>query len=89
MRAAYGKGYCDALTEDIRASLCDEHGYRIPGAGARPSPPASASSSRLRRYHGVARSARVPVRLVLALSVAAVLAVFLLYVSVAGGATPS
>ena len=30
MRAAYGKGYCDALTEDIPGSLCEEHGYRIP-----------------------------------------------------------
>jgi hypothetical protein len=31
MRAAYGKGYCDALTEDEPGSLCAEHGYRIPG----------------------------------------------------------
>ena len=31
MRAAYGKGYCDALTEDQPGSLCEEHGYRIPG----------------------------------------------------------
>ena len=30
MRAAYGKGYCDALTEDDPGSLCVEHGYRIP-----------------------------------------------------------
>ena len=30
MRAAYGKGYCDALTEDSPGSLCHEHGYRIP-----------------------------------------------------------
>ena len=30
MRAAYGKGYCDALTEDSPGSLCEEHGYRIP-----------------------------------------------------------
>jgi len=30
MRAAYGKGYCDALTEDIPGTLCEEHGYRIP-----------------------------------------------------------
>jgi hypothetical protein len=30
MRAAYGKGYCDALTEDHPGSLCHEHGYRIP-----------------------------------------------------------
>jgi len=30
MRAAYGKGYCDALTEDLPGSLCREHGYKIP-----------------------------------------------------------
>ena len=30
MRAAYGKGYCDALTEDSPGSLCHDHGYRIP-----------------------------------------------------------
>ena len=30
MRAAYGKGYCDALTEDVPGSLCTDHGYRIP-----------------------------------------------------------
>jgi hypothetical protein len=30
LRAAYGKGYCDALTEDAPGSLCHEHGYRIP-----------------------------------------------------------
>ena len=30
MRAAYGKGYCDALTEDTPGALCVEHGYRLP-----------------------------------------------------------
>jgi len=30
MRAAYGKGYCDALTEEAPGSLCVEHGYRVP-----------------------------------------------------------
>jgi len=30
MRAAYGKGYCDALTEATPGSLCAEHGYRVP-----------------------------------------------------------
>ena len=30
MRAAYGKGYCDALTEELPGALCEEHGYRIP-----------------------------------------------------------
>ncbi len=31
MRAAYGKGYCDSLTEDSPGSLCEDHGYRVPG----------------------------------------------------------
>jgi len=30
MRASYGKGYCDALTEESPGSLCLEHGYSIP-----------------------------------------------------------
>ena len=30
LRAAYGKGYCEALTEETPGSLCAEHGYRIP-----------------------------------------------------------
>ena len=30
MRAAYGKGYCDALTEDSPGALCAEHGYKVP-----------------------------------------------------------
>ena len=30
MRAAYGKDYCDALTEDAPGSLCRDHGYKIP-----------------------------------------------------------
>jgi hypothetical protein len=30
IRAAYGKGYCDALTEDSPGELCAEHGYRVP-----------------------------------------------------------
>ena len=30
MRAAYGKGYCDAFTEDLPGSLCQDHGYEIP-----------------------------------------------------------
>jgi hypothetical protein len=30
MRAAYGKGSCDALTEDLPGSLCADHGYRVP-----------------------------------------------------------
>jgi len=34
MRAAYGKGYCDALTEESPGSLCADHGYRVPGRKA-------------------------------------------------------
>jgi hypothetical protein len=30
MRAAYGKGYCDALTEADPGSLCRDHGYVVP-----------------------------------------------------------
>jgi hypothetical protein len=30
MRAAYGKGYCDSLTEESPGRLCLEHGYRVP-----------------------------------------------------------
>lgn len=30
IRAAYGKGYCDALTEDLPGELCHKHGYKIP-----------------------------------------------------------
>ena len=30
IRAAYGKAYCDALTEESPGSLCQEHGYKIP-----------------------------------------------------------
>ncbi len=36
MRAAYGKGYCDALTEDQPGSLCQDHGYRIPARRPQP-----------------------------------------------------
>jgi hypothetical protein len=36
LRAAYGKGYCDALTEDAPGSLCRDHGYRIPGRNPSP-----------------------------------------------------
>ena len=36
MRAAYGKGYCDALTEDAPGTLCRDHGYRIPGRSPSP-----------------------------------------------------
>ena len=30
IRAAYGKGYCDAFTEEAPGSLCLDHGYRMP-----------------------------------------------------------
>ncbi|HEX4745447.1 MAG TPA: hypothetical protein VFU99_01080 [Gaiellaceae bacterium] len=30
IRAAYGKGYCDVLTEEQPGSLCIDHGYRMP-----------------------------------------------------------
>jgi hypothetical protein len=40
MRAAYGKGYCDALTEDDPGMLCREHGYRIPFRSPAPAPEA-------------------------------------------------
>jgi len=30
IRAAYGKGYCDALTEESPGFLCLGHGYRMP-----------------------------------------------------------
>ena len=36
MRAAYGKGYCDALTEDTHGTLCLEHGYRVPARRRQP-----------------------------------------------------
>ena len=36
LRAAYGKGYCDSLTEDTPGALCEEHGYQIPNR--RPTP---------------------------------------------------
>lgn len=38
MRAAYGKGYCDALTEDDPGALCRDHGYRIPSRNPSPTP---------------------------------------------------
>jgi hypothetical protein len=37
MRAAYGKGYCDSLTEESPGSLCLEHGYRVPARRPEPS----------------------------------------------------
>ena len=34
IRAAYGKGYVDALMEPTRGVLCAEHGYRVPARRA-------------------------------------------------------
>ena len=36
LRAAYGKGYCDALTEDAPGTLCLDHGYRVPARKHQP-----------------------------------------------------
>ena len=100
IRAAYGKGYCDALTEESPGSLCVEHGYRLPDAalrGARRRLAATASGDVGGLTQGaslagldcpVARQAS-PARLVIALLVAGVLAVFLLYTSIAGGGNAS
>jgi SPP1 family predicted phage head-tail adaptor len=38
MRAAYGKGYCDALTEDAPGALCADHGYRVPARNPQHAP---------------------------------------------------
>jgi hypothetical protein len=35
MRAAYGKGYCDALGEATPGQLCLDNGYRVPGQARR------------------------------------------------------
>ena len=42
MRAAYGKGYCDALTEDSPGALCADHGYRVPARRQQQPAPADA-----------------------------------------------
>lgn len=34
MRAAYGKGYVDALSEENPGELCKTHGYKIPKRAA-------------------------------------------------------
>lgn len=34
MRAAYGRGYCDSLTEERPGSLCLDHGYMVPARRA-------------------------------------------------------
>ena len=99
MRAAYGKGYCDAFTEDSPGSLCHDHGYEIPGAahharGVTHGLDVAAANLTLPTvgrggYPLTVARKRSPARLVIALSIAAVLAVFLLYTSIAGGGTPS
>jgi hypothetical protein len=30
IRAAYGKGYCDALREPLRGQMCHDHGLPVP-----------------------------------------------------------
>jgi hypothetical protein len=30
LRLAYGRGYCDALTEPERGRLCRDHGFPVP-----------------------------------------------------------
>jgi hypothetical protein len=45
MRAAYGKGYCDALTEDSPGALCADHGYRVPGRNAESASASTGSAS--------------------------------------------
>ncbi len=54
MRAAYGKGYCDALTEDDPGSLCHDHGYRIPGRREAAPRTFRPSRARIRPWHGSA-----------------------------------
>jgi hypothetical protein len=44
IRAAYGKGYCDAFTEESPGSLCLDHGYRMPDR--RPGEPESTERAR-------------------------------------------
>ena len=94
MRAAYGKGYCDALTEERPGSLCADHGYRVPSAETLSAPTPDAASS-TRRPRALARldrggpsDAAARRRLVVALAVAGLLAVFLIYTALGGGSTP-
>ena len=47
MRAAYGKGYCDALTEESPGELCHEHGYRVPPQASRDDPQLVAGRARI------------------------------------------
>ena len=84
MRAANGKGYCDALTEDAPGSLCHDHGYGYRAVAwplraelSRADDTSACLAKRSRR--GSSSRSRC----------AAVLAVFLLYTSIAGGGTPS
>ena len=66
-------------------SLCADHGYRVPGAHS--TQPTNVEHVASARLPGV--PTRSPARLVVALSVAGVLAVFLLYTAVAGNSTPT
>ena len=46
MRAAYGKGYCDAFTEESPGSLCADHGYEIPARTAKRAVPSATPPER-------------------------------------------
>ena len=58
MRAAYGKGYCDALTEEAPGSLCEDHGYRVP-----PRRLPRVGGNQLRRARGLGQARRLRSRL--------------------------
>ena len=88
LRAAYGKGYCDALTEDAPGSLCHEHGYRIPARKPARRPTAVTAARRARRGY----DARVGVQSCAACDRAfggSRLAIFVVYTALAGAASPS
>lgn len=44
IRAAYAKGYTDALSEDVRGTMCLEHGYPVPQPEAPPAPGSAVSA---------------------------------------------
>ena len=91
MRAAYGKGYCDALTEESPGELCHEHGYRVPPRRGRDPAGVVGRTARYGRDEPGLESRRAfsrsPARLIVALSIAGALAIFLLYTAIAGRAT--
>jgi hypothetical protein len=44
LRAAYARGYDDALSEDVRGAMCLEHGYPVPQPEAPPAESAAGSA---------------------------------------------